>query len=185
MVSSLLSTVTTTKKSAVHRSRRSARQLALQILFQDEFQETNPLSLTEFWERQEASTEVQAFTIQIVEGVLAHQKDLDQLINTYAMEWSLTRMPVVDRNILRCALFELLWIPDVPAKVAINEALELAKRFADDESKRFVNGILDRIIQKEPRLEAKRIGMMTAIDPKSSDRAPSTTRNPENELIDD
>ena len=69
-------------------------------------------------------------------------------------------MPVVDRNILRCAIFELLWLPEIPAKVAVNEALELAKRFADEESKRFVNGVLDRLIQDEPRLEAKRADMM-------------------------
>ncbi len=161
MLSSTFYNVTSAKKSSIHRSRRSARQLALQILFQDEFQQTNPDSLTEFWERQEASSEVQAFALQIVEGVLAHQEDLDQLINTYAKEWSLTRMPVVDRNILRCALFEMLWIADVPAKVAINEALELAKRFADEESKRFINGMLDRIIQNDPRLESKRAEMMT------------------------
>ncbi len=176
MVCSILSNVTTTKKPAQHQSRRSARQLALQILFQEEFQQTNPRSLNEFWARHPASTEVQAFTGQIVEGVLAHQEELDRLINQYAEEWSLTRMPVVDRNILRCALFELLWLPDVPAKVAINEALELAKRFADEESKGFVNGILDQIIQDDPRLEVKRADMTIQREPLSTKPSPSPTR---------
>ena len=179
MGSSTLFSVTTVKKSDIHRTRRSARQLALQILFQDEFQQTNSSSLSEFWERQETSAEVQIFTTQIVEGVLAHHEDLDQLINTYAKEWSLSRMPVVDRNILRCALFELLWLADVPAKVAINEALELAKRFADEESKRFINGMLDRIIQKEPRLDAKRVNMVPSQASKSPDEQSTTIHNPE------
>ncbi len=179
MGSSTVSSVTIVKKSDIHRTRRSARQLALQILFQDEFQQTNPGSLSEFWEQQEASVEVQTFTTQIVEGVLAHQEELDQLINTYAKEWSLSRMPVVDRNILRCALFELLWLADVPAKVAINEALELAKRFADEESKRFINGVLDRIIQKDPRLEGKRVNMAPPQVSKPSDDQSTTIHNPE------
>ena len=84
-------------------------------------------------------------------------------------------MPVVDRNILRCALFELLWLPDVPAKVVINEALELAKRFADEESKRFVNGMLDRIIQEDPRLETKRADMMPPKEPPSIEPSPDHT----------
>jgi transcription antitermination protein NusB len=68
----------------------------------------------------------------------------------------LKRMPVVDRNILRCSLYELLWEPDIPAMVTINEAVELAKRFADDEARRFVNGLLDHVLRDEPRLAAKR-----------------------------
>ena len=180
MTSSTISNVTTTKKSAHHRSRRSARQLALQFLFQDEFQQTNPNSLGEFWESHKASPDVQAFTGQIVEGVLSHQEELDRLINTCAIEWSLNRMPVVDRNILRCAIFELLWLPDVPAKVAINEALELAKRFADEESKRFVNGILDRIIQDDSRLAAKRAEMLTQQNPLSMKAVPNPAEHHKN-----
>ena len=160
MVSLILTNVSTAKKSSHHRSRRSARQLALQILFQDEFHQTSSGSLGEFWENHHPPPEAQAFASQIVEGVSTHQKELDQLINDRAVEWSINRMPIVDRNILRCAIFELLWLPEVPAKVVINEALELAKRFADEESKRFVNGILDRLIQDDPRLEAKRAEMM-------------------------
>lgn len=179
MLSSTLSNVAPTKKSSRHQTRRSARQLALQILFQDEFQQSNPDSLSEFWAEQEASAEVQSFAEQIVGGVQGHQEELDRLINEYAREWTLNRMPVVDRNILRCALFELLWLPDVPAKVILNEALELTKRFADEESKRFVNGILDRVIQDDSRLEAKRADMATHKKLPSTEQAPVSTSNPE------
>ncbi len=65
-------------------------------------------------------------------------------------------MPVVDRNILRWAIFELLWIPGIPARVTLNEAMELAKRFADDEARRFINGILDHLLREDPRLQSKR-----------------------------
>ncbi|MDR4502788.1 MAG: transcription antitermination factor NusB [Nitrospirales bacterium] len=121
----------------------------------------NPALLEEFWMTQKASDDVRLYSSNIVEGVQTHQEELDALINRFATEWSLNRMPVVDRNILRCALFELLWLPDIPAKVTINEAIELAKRFADDESKRFVNGLLDRILQSDSRLETKRAEMMS------------------------
>lgn len=179
MLSSTLSNVAPTKKSTRHQTRRSARQLALQILFQDEFQQTNPDSLSEFWAGQEASAEVQTFAEQIIEGVQRHQEELDRLINKYAREWTLNRMPVVDRNILRCALFELLWLPDVPAKVIINEALELTKRFADEESTRFVNGILDRVIQDDSRLDAKRADMSTPQKPPSTAEDSVPTSRPE------
>ena len=65
-------------------------------------------------------------------------------------------MPIIDRNILRQAIYELLWVPDVPAKETVDEALQLAKSFADDDAKRFVNGILDKILKQDPRLKAKR-----------------------------
>jgi len=65
-------------------------------------------------------------------------------------------MPIVDRNILRAGVYELLWMDDVPAKVTVNEAIELAKSFGDDDASKFVNGILDQVLTKEPRLEAKR-----------------------------
>jgi N utilization substance protein B len=93
---------------------------------------------------------------------MAHRAELDNLIGTYASNWKVSRMPVVDRNILRAALCELLWVPDVPAKVTVNEAIELAKRFADDETKGFVNGVLDKILKEEPRLQDKRAEMAAA-----------------------
>jgi len=137
-------------------TRHSARELVLQILFQLDFHGTTEGWLDEFWAQQRTSKSVREFANQIVSGVQAQQEELDQLIEHTAENWSLDRMPIVDRNILRQAIYELVWIPDIPAKVTVDEALQLAKSFADDDAKRFVNGILDKILKHDPRLEAKR-----------------------------
>lgn len=137
-------------------SRRYARQLTLQLLFQQEFQKPNPPWQDNFWENQSASLEVKAFATRLFQGVIDHQSEIDRLIQAFAVDWSITRMPVVDRNILRCGIYELLWEPDIPAAVTITEAIELAKRFADDEAQRFLNGILDNILRQEDRLVGKR-----------------------------
>lgn len=138
-------------------SRRLARQLALQWLFQHEFQAKNVDWEEDFWaEHQTTSTNVRDFATSIFQGVKNHQVDIDHLIQKFAVGWSISRMPVVDRNILRCAIYELLWEPDIPAVATINEAIELAKRFADDEAQKFVNGILDHILRDEEQLIKKR-----------------------------
>ncbi|MCH7614375.1 MAG: transcription antitermination factor NusB [Nitrospinae bacterium] len=137
-------------------TRHSARELVLQILFQLDFHGTTEGWLDEFWAQQRPSKSVREFANQIVSGVQAQQEELDRLIEHTSENWSLDRMPIVDRNILRQAIYELVWIPDIPAKVTVDEALQLAKSFADDDAKRFVNGILDKILQHDPRLEAKR-----------------------------
>jgi transcription antitermination factor NusB len=85
----------------------------------------------------------------LVEGVQAHQTEIDSLIESYADRWALQRMPVVDLSVLRIALFELLWDNDVPVAVAINEAVELAKSLSTDDSGRFINGLLGRIVDEE------------------------------------
>ena len=138
-------------------SRRLARQLALQLLFQQEFQAKHAASEEGFWdEHQAVSAKVRDFSTRILQGVKEHQAQIDQLIQKFAVDWSIARMPVVDRNILRCAIYELVWEPDIPAIVTINEAIELAKRFADDEAQRFINGILDHILRDEEQLTEKR-----------------------------
>lgn len=145
--------VHSTKKGS---SRRFSRQLALQLLFQQEFQIQNTPWQETFWDNQSASLEVRAFATRLFQGVIDHQAEIDRLIQAFAVDWSIQRMPVVDRNILRCAIYELLWEPDIPAAVTITEAIELAKRFADDETQRFVNGILDHILRQDDRLTGKR-----------------------------
>ena len=82
---------------------------------------------------------------RLVRGTKANQGKIDQIISQFAEHWDLERMAVVDRNILRLAVYELLWTEDVPPKVAINEAIEIAKKFGTKESSRFINGLLDRI----------------------------------------
>ena len=137
-------------------SRHHARERALQILFQYDIHGKSGLWLDVFWKENEATDEVKAFAERLVAGVLEKKKELDALIGTYATNWKVSRMPIVDRNILRAGVYELLWMDDVPAKVTVNEAIELAKSFGDDEASKFVNGILDQILNKELTLAAKR-----------------------------
>ena len=138
-------------------TRHSARELALQILFQADFHGSISGWLEGFWAEQRPSQAVRDFADQLVDGVQAQKAELDQIIKQSAENWTLDRMPIIDRNILRQAIYELLWVPDIPAKVTVNEALQLAKSFADDDAKRFVNGILDKILKHDPRLETKRV----------------------------
>jgi transcription antitermination protein NusB len=162
-------------RTNVRSSRRLARQLALQMLFQHEFQDQNPSWQEKFWASQSASPQVQTFTSSIVLGVITNQAEIDRIIRDFSVDWSLPRMPVVDRNILRCSIYELLWEPDIPAMVTINEAVELAKRFADDEARRFVNGLLDHVLRTEPRLADKRSRVQTKIPaPEYSDPNPTS-----------
>lgn len=137
-------------------SRRQSRERALQILFQWDIHGKAGEWLEDFWVQQPVAAEVRLFVERLVDGVIAHRAELDELIGAHATNWKISRMPIVDRNILRAALYELLWMPDVPAKVTMNEAIELAKRFADDETKKFVNGILDKILKEDQRLQEKR-----------------------------
>ncbi|MEK7349558.1 MAG: transcription antitermination factor NusB [Nitrospirota bacterium] len=137
-------------------SRHHARERALQILFQYDIHGKAGLWLDRFWTENEATDEVKDFAERLVAGVLDKKKELDALIGKYATNWKISRMPIVDRNILRAGVYELLWMDDVPAKVTVNEAIELAKSFGDDEASKFVNGILDQVLTKESRLEAKR-----------------------------
>ena len=137
-------------------TRHSARELALQILFQIDFHGAISVWLEEFWAQQRPSQSVREFADQLVYGVQAQKAELDQIIKQSAENWTLERMPIIDRNILRQAIYELLWVPDIPAKVTVDEALQLAKSFADDDARRFVNGILDKILNHDPRLKVKR-----------------------------
>lgn len=127
--------------------RRKARELALQFLYQLDLQgEADPVrQVPEFWHRHPVDPEVRSFAEQLVRGTKLHQGKIDELIAHYAEHWDLERMAVVDRNILREGIFELLWMSEVPPKVVINEALEIAKKFSTHESSSFINGILDRV----------------------------------------
>ena len=137
-------------------SRHQARERALQILFQYDIHGKPGLWLDLFWKENEAPDEVKVFAERLVAGVLEKKKELDALIGKYATNWKVSRMPIVDRNILRAGVYELFWMDDVPAKVTVNEAIELARSFGDDDASKFVNGILDQVLTKESRLEAKR-----------------------------
>ena len=143
-------------------SRRRAREFALQALYQADVADgTASRALEGLWpvlvEGQDLTTsrpaedEEIAFSRRVVAGVERSRPELDALIERASNHWRLARMPVIDRNILRLAAYELLYCPDVPASVSINEAVELAKRFGDKDSRAFVNGLLDRIAAETGR----------------------------------
>ena len=130
------------------RKRTKARHLALQILYQiDITRDNSSASLDNFWlsQQPEVDSAIKQFTLELVRGIQEHREIIDRKIAQYAENWELRRMAVVDRNILRQACFELLFRPEIPPKVAINEAIELAKHFSSVEAGKFVNGILDKI----------------------------------------
>ena len=127
-------------------ARREGREAAVQFLYQRDLNTGAIAEVVEdFWELRPAAKKVREFGMAIAQGVLAHQSEIDALIRESASNYDLHRIAAVDRNILRMAIFEMLFCPDVPPVVSINEAIEIAKRFGSDESGRFVNGVLDRI----------------------------------------
>src|SRR3954462_8180767 len=99
-----------------------------------------------------AEPPIAEYTVEIVEGVVAHQERIDELLSTYAQGWTIDRMPGVDRSLLRLAAWELLYNDDVPDAVAIDEAVELAHSLSTDESPAFVNGLLGRLLAVKPSL---------------------------------
>ena len=126
--------------------RRSAREWAVQFLFQNDF---NPgdieQALPEFWNGKRPDLKSKRFVEDIIHGVLDHHRQIDELIQSYAEHWEIKRMNAVDRNVIRMALFEMLFRPDIPPVVSINEAVDIAKAFSSIESGKFVNGILDQV----------------------------------------
>lgn len=130
-------------------SRRLARETALQVLFQRDLSK-EPLITAEEVQRWAAEFKVpeasRVFAQELVDGTLAHLSEIDQKIASFAEGWSISRMANVDRNVMRLAAYEILFRKDIPARVSLNEAIELAKRFSGGESAKFVNGILDRIV---------------------------------------
>ena len=127
--------------------RRQSRELALQLLYElDVRGESDPVPVIDaFWKRQPVHEEVRVFADALVRGVKEQQPKIDELIVRFAEHWELDRMAVVDRNVLRAGIWELLWGVDIPPKVAINEALEIARRFSTEDSTGFINGLLDRV----------------------------------------
>lgn len=138
-------------------SRHQARERALQILFQYDIHGKSGLWLDEFWKPLQTDEDTKAFAERIVAGVIQRKAELDAVLAKYATNWKVSRMPIVDRNILRAGLYEFFWMDDVPAKVTLDEAVELAKSFGDDEASKFVNGVLDKVLASEPKLEQKRV----------------------------
>jgi transcription antitermination protein NusB len=148
-------------------SRRQAREYALQAMFQADVREVGvQQALSDLWSglmdgegidhtRPPESEEVE-FAQRLCLGVDQNHTRIDTLIEECSTNWRLPRMPVVDRNVLRLAAFELMCCPDIPANVSINEAIELAKKFGSQDSRAFVNGIVDRMARQLGRIETRK-----------------------------
>jgi transcription antitermination protein NusB len=149
------------------KGRRAARRLAVDALYEAEIRDRLPLETFEIQQEggnvpigADDSSEIDAdddaslegaiaYARVLVSGVQEHHAAIDELIARYADRWAIDRMPVIDRTLLRIALFELLWGDHIPVAVAINEAVELAKSLSTDDSGRFINGLLGRIVEQE------------------------------------
>ena len=130
--------------------RRRARALAVQVLYEVDLtghQWRDALRI--HGERARGSLEVIAFSEHCIEGVLSHEEELDAVIHRLAPAWPVAQLPTVDRNILRLALYELRYEAEVPPKVVINEAVELAKTFAGEASRKFINGVLGSALAEQ------------------------------------
>jgi N utilization substance protein B len=132
-------------------ARSKARKRAVDVLYEADLRDAD--AATTLADRVAlADPPVHEFTVQLVEGVQQHRGRVDTILAQYAEGWSVARMPDVDRAILRLAVFELLWRDDVPGAVVIDEAVELAKTLSTDESPRFVNGVLGRVLRDRAEL---------------------------------
>ena len=144
------------------RKRTRSREFALQILYQfdlvkadiddaceDFWKDRSDLALSnpekEALEKDKKDPEIRLYSENLVKGTLDHLADIDAVIEKFAENWDMKRMAFVDRNILRLSTYEILYLEEIPVKVAINEAVELAKRYGESDSSKFVNGILDRV----------------------------------------
>jgi N utilization substance protein B len=126
--------------------RREGREAAVQYLYQLDIHGDATADLrADFWALREGADKVRAFAEALVNGVLLHLKEVDQRISKYAQNFVIERLTVVDRNILRLAIFEMFYNLEVPPIVAINEAIEIAKRLGGQDSGKFVNGVLDKV----------------------------------------
>lgn len=132
-------------------ARSKARKRAIDVLFEADQRAVTPAEVLAARVAM-ADPPVHEHTVRLVEGVIEHQGRIDGLIETYAQDWPLDRMPAVDRALLRLSVYELLYVDDVPDTVVIDEAVELAKQLSTDDSPAFVNGLLARILSLKPSL---------------------------------
>ncbi len=136
-------------------ARTKARKRAVDILFEAEQRKVEPVALlAERVAEPHTEAAVPQYTVDLVEGVVAHRERIDELLETYSHGWSLERMPAVDRALLRIGTWEVLFNDDVPDAVAVDEAVDLAARLSTDDSPSFVNGLLGRIVEVKPTLLA-------------------------------
>ena len=131
--------------------RRKSRELAMQMLFQADVGKQNPDEVRKtFWQaREEVEPDTRGFTEDIFRVATVREEEIDGIIQKHSENWKLSRMPAVDRNVLRMAIAELIGFPGTPAPIVINEALEIARRYSAPESINFLNGVLDAIAKEK------------------------------------
>jgi N utilization substance protein B len=132
-------------------TRSKARKAALDLLYESDIRKARAGDLMQS-RITELEYVIRDFTKELVEGVESNRRKIDELIATYSQGWDMDRMPVIDRNILRLAIYEILWSTNVPQAVAINEALELAQTLSTDESSKYINGVLSKVVEIKPDL---------------------------------
>jgi len=132
-------------------ARSKARKRALDVLYEAHQRGTDPVE-TLRQRLAQSDPPVPEYAVSLVEGVVAHRVRIDELLETYAQDWTLGRFPPVDLAVLRIGAYELLWCDDVPDAVALSEAVDLARSLSTDESPAFVNGLLARLLQLKPSL---------------------------------
>jgi len=130
-------------------ARRKAREKALQILFQLDFDNSDVEAVCNgFWSGHPTGQKVREFAEELVKGTYANRESIDRMVASTIENWTMNRLASVDKAILRFATYELMYMPDVPPKVTINEAVEIAKAYGTEQSGAFVNGVLDKIMEK-------------------------------------
>jgi len=132
-------------------SRSKARKAALDLLYESDIRRSSAADLLSR-RVTEMEYEAREFTKELIDGIELNKRKIDELISTYAQGWDMDRMPVLDRNILRLSIFELLWSKSVPEAVAISEALELATNFSTEDSSKYINGVLSKVLEIKPDL---------------------------------
>ena len=126
-------------------ARGKARKRALDFLYEAEIKKLSAMSL--FSARDSSELSQEPYVKVLLSGVEEHIQKIDELINTYAQDWDMDRMPAIDRNILRIAIFEILWVAEIDLRIACDQAVELAKSLSTDASSKYINGVLGRIIK--------------------------------------
>jgi N utilization substance protein B len=138
------------------RKRSLAREIALKILYASDIRREDLRACSQkYWEyenKDDSRGVIREFSDFLINGINSNMEKIDRIISKYADNWKISRMATIDRNILRMACFELIFVDDIPPKVSINEAIEIAKKYGDKDSGKFVNGILDRINKEDSKI---------------------------------
>jgi len=159
-------------------NRHLARTIAMQSLFLWDFNGSDKARLEEIihgvFENFAPSFDDKGFVKDLIEGVMKNREEIDRYITKYATEWPLDQITIVDRNILRIGVYELMFNTEIPAKVAINEAIEIAKAFGNESSGKFVNGVLGAIYKDVLKVEGENAPAETEVKTEAEPEAPKT-----------